>query len=94
MRDTPTSAKAILRHTDQKGPTIMHPSAPECFGLPGVFKIKILYLDLILDHIWLRRPETSQKHYKINYILEYKHGFTQRYAKIRPTLTLISFQQH
>ena len=24
--DTPTSARAILHHTDQKGPNIMHPS--------------------------------------------------------------------
>ena len=24
--DTPTSARAVLHHTDQKGPNIMHPS--------------------------------------------------------------------
>ena len=24
--DTPTSARAILHHTDQKGPNILHPS--------------------------------------------------------------------
>jgi hypothetical protein len=37
---------------------------PSC-GFPGVFKIKISYLDLIFDHIWpnygFRRQKTSQK---------------------------------
>ena len=27
--DTPTSARAVLHHTDQKGPNIMHPSVPK-----------------------------------------------------------------
>ena len=27
---TPTSARAVLHHTDQKGPNIMHPSVPSC----------------------------------------------------------------
>ena len=35
--DTPTSARAILHHTDQKGPNIMHPSVKQKFGATILF---------------------------------------------------------
>ena len=52
------------------------------YGLPWVFKIKILYFYLILDHICLEGQKPAKNRYKINYILGYEHG-CWIYAKLR-----------